>query len=27
MQIDWSRDVVDAGKLLAAYLLAFPVGW
>jgi putative Mg2+ transporter-C (MgtC) family protein len=27
MQMDWSRDVVDAGKLLAAYLLAFPVGW
>ena len=24
---DWHRDLIDAGKLLAAYALAFPVGW
>ncbi len=29
MQIvpDWHKDLIDSGKLVIAYVLAFPVGW
>ena len=27
MLSDWHKDLYDAGRLLGAYVLAFPVGW